>query len=111
MGAWTWFSGEPIHIYGIQWLPAWTHMNYLFHTEHSVFQLNQMMERQGKGKGGITWETIDGDWGGYRRLCRLANRMKFAKFWTKRWPRIGRSQVRSTRGFHITLLMPAVPTA
>ena len=64
MGAWTWFSGEPIHIYGIQWLPAWTHMNYFgAHAEHSVFQLNQMMERQGKGKGGITWETIDGDWG------------------------------------------------
>ena len=64
MGAWTWFSGEPIHIYGIQWLPAWTHMNYFgAHAEHSVFQLNQMMERQGKGKGSITWETIDGDWG------------------------------------------------
>ena len=64
MGAWTWFSGEPIHIYGIQWLPAWTHMNYFgAHAEHSVFQLNQMMERQGKGKGRITWETIDGDWG------------------------------------------------
>ena len=51
MGAWTWFSGEPIHIYGIQWLPAWTHMNYFgAHKEHSVFQLNQMLTRQGRTK-------------------------------------------------------------
>ena len=64
MGAWTWFSGEPIHIYGIQWLPAWTHMNYFgAHKEHSVFQLNQMLTRQGKDKGKMTWERIDGDWG------------------------------------------------
>ena len=64
MGAWTWFSGEPIHIYGIQWLPAWTHMNYFgAHAEHSVFQLNQMLEKQGKDKGKMTWEKIDGDWG------------------------------------------------
>ena len=64
MGAWTWFSGEPIHIYGIQWLPAWTHMNYFgAHADHSVFQLNQMMEKQGKDKGKMTWEKIDGDWG------------------------------------------------
>lgn len=64
MGAWTWFSGEPIHIYGIQWLPAWTHMNYFgAHAEHSVYQLDQMMEKQGKDQGKITWEKIDGDWG------------------------------------------------
>jgi endoglucanase Acf2 len=64
MGAWTWFSGEPIHIYGIQWLPAWTHMNYFgAHPEHSVFQLNQMLEKQGKDQGKMTWEKIDGDWG------------------------------------------------
>jgi len=64
MGAWTWFSGEPIHIYGIQWLPAWTHMNYFgAHAEHSVFQLNQMLEKQGKDQGKMTWEKIDGDWG------------------------------------------------
>ena len=64
MGACTWFSGEPIHIYGIQWLPAWTHMNYFgAHKEHSVFQLNQMLTRQGKDKGKMTWERIDGDWG------------------------------------------------
>tara|TARA_B100000989_G_scaffold53931_1_gene36174 strand:+ start:4376 stop:7099 length:2724 start_codon:yes stop_codon:yes gene_type:complete len=64
MGAWTWFSGEPIHIYGIQWLPAWTHLNYFgAHSEHSVFQLNQMLEKQGKDQGKISWEKIDGDWG------------------------------------------------
>ena len=64
MGAWTWFSGEPIHIYGIQWLPAWTHMNYFgAHAEHSIFQLDQMMEKQGKDKGKMTWDKIDGDWG------------------------------------------------
>ena len=64
MGAWTWFSGEPIHIYGIQWLPAWTHMNYFgAHAEHSIFQLNQMLEKQGKDQGKMTWEKIDGDWG------------------------------------------------
>ena len=64
MGAWTWFSGEPIHIYGIQWLPAWTHMNYFgAHPEHSIFQLDQMMKKQGKDKGKITWEKIDGNWG------------------------------------------------
>lgn len=64
MGAWTWFSGEPIHIYGIQWLPAWTHMNYFgAHKEHSVFQLDQMLIRQGKEKGKLSWQDIDGDWG------------------------------------------------
>jgi endoglucanase Acf2 len=64
MGAWTWFSGEPIHIYGIQWLPAWTHMNYFgAHAEHSIDQLDQMLIRQGKGKGKLSWEKIDGDWG------------------------------------------------
>ncbi len=64
MGAWTWFSGEPIHIYGIQWLPAWTHLNYFgAHKEHSIHQLDQMLTRQGKTKGKMSWEEIDGDWG------------------------------------------------
>jgi hypothetical protein len=64
MGAWTWFSGEPIHIYGIQWLPAWTHMNYFgAHAKHSAYQLDQMLIRQGKGKGKLSWQDIDGDWG------------------------------------------------
>ena len=64
MGAWTWFSGEPIHVYGIQWLPAWTHLSYVgAHAEHSVFQLDQMLEKQGKDNGKMTWEKIDGDWG------------------------------------------------
>ena len=64
MGAWTWFSGEPIHIYGIQWLPAWTHMNYFgAHKDHSLFQLNQMLIRQGKDKGEPTRDRIDCDWG------------------------------------------------
>ena len=64
MGAWTWFSGEPIHIYGIQWLPAWTHMNYFgTHAKHSAYQLDQMLIRQGKGKGKLSWQDIDGDWG------------------------------------------------
>ena len=39
-------------------------MNYFgAHKEHSVFQLNQMLTRQGKDKGKMTWEKIDGDWG------------------------------------------------
>ncbi len=28
-GFWTWFSGKPIHVYGIQWLPQWTSLQYL----------------------------------------------------------------------------------
>ncbi len=29
MGYFTWFSGEAKHIYGIQWFPTWTHLQYL----------------------------------------------------------------------------------
>lgn len=64
MGAWTWFSGQPIHIYGIQWLPPWTHLTYFgVHAEHSQYQLKQMLTRQGKDDGILSWEEIDEDWG------------------------------------------------
>lgn len=64
MGAWTWFSGEPIHIYGIQWLPVWTHCYYFGrHKDHAAFQFEQMMLKQGKGKGALTYADLDADWG------------------------------------------------
>ncbi|MEM7456104.1 MAG: glycosyl hydrolase, partial [Planctomycetota bacterium] len=74
VGAWTWFSGEPIHIYGIQWLPAWTHSHYFgAHHEHAAYQLDQMMIRQGKDEGRLEWSDLDDDWGqvttGYAAFC------------------------------------------
>jgi len=63
MGYWTWFSGEAIHIYGIQWLPTWTHLLFLQHDPEFVrFQSAEMMKRQGNGLE-IDFESLGHDWG------------------------------------------------
>lgn len=63
MGFWTWFSGEPVHIYGIQWLPTWTHLQYLGHDPEFVrYQSDQMRLRQGNGVP-IDFEALGRDWG------------------------------------------------
>ena len=63
IGFWTWFSGEPKHIYGIQWLPVWTTMHYLAKDAEFVdFQVDSMLKKQGKGKP-YNISNIDRDWG------------------------------------------------
>ena len=63
IGFWTWFSGEPKHIYGIQWLPVWTTMHYLAKDAEFVdFQVANMLKKQGKGKP-YNISNIDRDWG------------------------------------------------
>ena len=63
IGYWTWFSGEPKHIYGIQWLPVWTTMHYLAKDAKFVdFQIDSMLKAQGKGKP-YSISNIDRDWG------------------------------------------------
>ncbi|MCM8541693.1 MAG: glycosyl hydrolase [Lentisphaeraceae bacterium] len=63
IGYWTWFSGEPKHIYGIQWLPVWTTMHYLAKDAEFVdFQVENMLKKQGKGKP-YNISKIDRDWG------------------------------------------------
>jgi len=63
IGAWTWFSGDPLHIYGIQWLPNWSTMHYLGrHPEHAAWQFKQMLLKKGKGSP-LPYDRLDADWG------------------------------------------------
>lgn len=63
MGYWTWFSGEAHHVYGIQWLPTWTHLQYLNHDpEFVIYQSNQMRQRKGNGTL-ADFESLGRDWG------------------------------------------------
>lgn len=63
IGYWTWFSGEPIHIFGIQWLPQWTYMQYLARDpKFTVWQVNNMLTAQGKGTP-VTFSKLGDDWG------------------------------------------------
>lgn len=63
IGYWTWFSGEAVHIYGIQWLPLWTSLQYLGRdSEFSSWQFEKMLQAQGNGKK-IKITELGGDWG------------------------------------------------
>jgi hypothetical protein len=63
IGYWTWFSGEPIHIFGIQWLPQWTYMQYLARDpKFTAWQVNNMLTAQGKGTP-VTFSKLGDDWG------------------------------------------------
>ncbi|MHC4253746.1 MAG: glycosyl hydrolase [Planctomycetota bacterium] len=63
IGYWTWFSGKPIHIYGIQWLPAWTYLQYLGRDPEFVsWQAKRMLVAQGKGTA-ATYSSLGADWG------------------------------------------------
>jgi len=63
IGYWTWFSGEAIHIYGIQWLPLWTSLQYLGKDTHfSEWQFENMLNRQGKGQK-FPIVKLGDDWG------------------------------------------------
>jgi len=60
----TFFSGEPMHIYGIQWLPLSTILYYLGKDpSFSHYQLDQMLEEQKKKKPGFTFKDLKADWG------------------------------------------------
>ncbi len=63
IGYWTWFSGQAIHIYGIQFIPTWTWMQYLARDPAFItWQIEQMVKRQAK-KDGATLLDIGDDWG------------------------------------------------
>jgi len=63
IGYWTWFSGEPIHIFGIQWLPQWTYMQYLARDpQFTAWQVTNMLTAQGKGTA-VTFSKLGDDWG------------------------------------------------
>lgn len=63
IGHWTWFSGAPIHIYGIQWLPTWTSMHYMGrYPDHVVYQVNEMRKKEGKGVP-VPFAKFGRDWG------------------------------------------------
>ncbi|WFB37276.1 glycosyl hydrolase [Kiritimatiellota bacterium B12222] len=49
MGYFTWFSGEAKHIYGIQWFPTWTHLQYIGFDDPQFIQAQSkaMLTRQG----------------------------------------------------------------
>lgn len=60
----TFFSGEPMHIYGIQWLPLSPALYYLGRDrEFARHQFDQMMEEQAKKKPGFTFSDLKADWG------------------------------------------------
>jgi hypothetical protein len=63
-GFWTWFSGSPLHIYGIQWLPLSTGLQYLGRDPAFMgWQVANMLKAQGKGRAGFGFADLDGDWG------------------------------------------------
>ncbi|HRR05882.1 MAG TPA: glycosyl hydrolase [Victivallales bacterium] len=63
IGYWTWFSGEAIHIYGIQWLPLWTSLQYLGKDpQFSERQFENMLNKQGKGQN-FPIVKLGDDWG------------------------------------------------
>ena len=63
-GFWTWFSGSPLHIYGIQWLPLSTSLQYLGRDPaFTAWQVKNMLSELGKGKEGLGYADLDGDWG------------------------------------------------
>lgn len=63
IGYWTWFSGEPIHIHGIQWLPLWTSLQYLGrHPDFVRWEVERMLTAQGKGTP-VTFAKLGDDWG------------------------------------------------
>jgi len=63
IGYWTWFSGDAIHIYGIQWLPMWTSLQYLGKDPaFATWQVDNMLKAQGKGTP-VTFSKLGDDWG------------------------------------------------
>ena len=63
IGYWTWFSGEPIHIFAIQWLPQWTSLQYLARDpKFTAWQVTNMLTAQGKGTP-VTFAKLGDDWG------------------------------------------------
>ncbi len=63
IGYWTWFSGEPIHIFGIQWLPQWTYLQYLAQDpKFTAWQVGNMLTAQGKGTA-VSFSKLADDWG------------------------------------------------
>lgn len=65
MGYFTWFSGEAIHIYGIQWLPTWTHLQYLGLDDPQFIkdQSAAMLSRQPAENSYQGFASLGRDWG------------------------------------------------
>ena len=63
IGFWTWFSGRPIHIYGIQFIPTWHWMQYLSRDPAFMgWQIESMAKREAKSQTADLLALGD-DWG------------------------------------------------
>lgn len=63
VGFWTWFSGRPIHVYGIQFIPTWHWMSYLGRDAAFMdFQAESMAKRELK-RATPDWLDLGDDWG------------------------------------------------
>jgi endoglucanase Acf2 len=71
-GFWTWFSGQPLHVFGIQWLPLSPGLQYLGRDPaFATWQVGNMLKAQGKGRAGFSFADLDGDWGNVALGCAL----------------------------------------
>jgi endoglucanase Acf2 len=62
-GFWTWFSGRPAHVYGIQFIPTWHWMTYLGRDPAFMdWQIESMARRELKSDE-IDWLALGDDWG------------------------------------------------
>ena len=60
------FTIDPIHIFGIQWLPQWTYMQYLARDPaFTAWQVGNMLTAQGSKEKGtsVTFSILGDDWG------------------------------------------------
>lgn len=62
-GFWTWFSGRPIHVYGIQFIPTWHWMGYLGRDPaFMTWQIESMAKREAKSDK-VDLLALGDDWG------------------------------------------------
>jgi endoglucanase Acf2 len=62
-GFWTWFSGRPIHVYGIQFIPTWHWMSYLGRDPaFMTWQIDSMAKRESKSER-TDLLALGDDWG------------------------------------------------
>jgi hypothetical protein len=60
----TFFHGDPMFIYGIQWLPLTTSLYYLGRDPaFNRYQLEEMLKGQAAKKNGFTFSDLKADWG------------------------------------------------
>ena len=71
-GAWTWFSGRPIHVYGIQFIPTWHWMSYLGRDPSFMDWLIEGMARRELKRDTVDWLALGDDWGSQACISAMA---------------------------------------